>query len=254
MSDEQSVYGVKAALALIERRPDDVLRLHYRKERRAQLKGVLAWAASKRLPYRELDEDSLKKVAGGSHHEGVVVIAKPLRFTAFDAAGMVPKREEAGSQPARVPSRHPLWVAVDGVENPHNLGAILRSCAFFGAEGVLVGGANPGDKVNQAAIRIAEGGAEYVRLIAAPDLTQVLTSLGLQGWAVLGLETDGSPLPRVRPARPVLLVLGHEHEGLRPAIRKACTAVHRIPGAGPLASLNVSVAAGVALALLQPHG
>lgn len=253
MSDEQSVYGVKAALALIERRPDDVLRLHYRKDRRAQLKGVLAWAASKRLPYRELDEDSLKKVAGGSHHEGVVVIAKPLRFTAFDAGGAVPRQEQVGSQPARPPPR-PLWVAVDGVENPHNLGAILRSCAFFGADGVLVGGASPGDKVNQAAIRIAEGGAEYVRVTAAADLAQVLTSLGLNGWAVLGLETDGSPLPRSRPARPVMLVLGHEHEGLRPLIRQACSAVHRIPGAGPLASLNVSVAAGVALALLQPSG
>jgi TrmH RNA methyltransferase len=264
MSDEQSVYGVKAALALIERRPDDVLRLHYRKDRRAQLKGVLAWAAAKRLPYRELDEDSLKKVAGGSHHEGVVVIAKPLRFVAFTAGALTAGPSAAGgtrgasgpglSAEAREPRPRPLWVAVDGVENPHNLGAILRSCAFFGADGVLVGGANPGDKVNQAAIRIAEGGAEYVRVTAAPDLAQVLTSLGLNGWAVLGLETDGSPLPRSRPARPVMLVLGHEHEGLRPPIRKACSAVHRIPGAGPLASLNVSVAAGVALALLQPSG
>ena len=253
MSDEQSVYGVKAALALIERRPGDVLRLHYRADRRAQLKGVLAWAASRKLPYRELDEESLKKVAGGSHHEGLVVIAKPLRYGSFaaEAAEAAGDRETAAERAPRGPQ--PLWVAVDGVENPHNLGAILRSCAFFGAEGVLVGGAAPGDKVNQAAIRIAEGGAEYVRLAGEEKLAERLTALGQQGWAVLGLETDGSPLPQQRPGRPVLLVLGHEHEGLRPEIRRACSTVHRIAGSGTLASLNVSVAAGVALALLlQP--
>jgi TrmH RNA methyltransferase len=247
MSDEQSVYGVKAALALIERRPGDVLRLHYRADRRAQLKGVLAWAATRRLPYRELDEESLKKVAGGSHHEGLVVIARPLRYGSF-AAEAAEVTDERGPR-----GRQPLWVAVDGVENPHNLGAILRSCAFFGADGVLVGGAAPGDKVNQAALRIAEGGAEYVRLAGEENLAARLTALVGEGWAVLGLETDGSPLPRQRPARPVLLVLGHEHEGLRPEIRRACTAVHRIPGRGTLASLNVSVAAGVALALLEPR-
>jgi RNA methyltransferase, TrmH family len=244
MNDEQSVYGVKAALALVERRPDDVLRLHYRADRRGQLKGVLAWAATKRLPYRELDEDSLRKVAGGTHHEGLVVIAKPLRFTEF-----APGASAASSGPARA-TRTPLWLALDGVENPHNLGAMLRSAAFFGVDGVLVGGIAPGDKVNQAAIRIAEGGAEYVALAATPNLTTALSAQAGRGWNILGLETDGSPLPRQRPTRPTLLVLGHEHEGLNPEIRRARTTIHRIPGEGTLASLNVSVAAGVALALL----
>jgi TrmH RNA methyltransferase len=265
MSDEQSVYGVKAALALVERRPGDVLRIHYRADRRAQLKGVLSWAASRRLPYRELDEEGLRKVAGGTHHEGLVVIAKPLRFAPFapeaqtnaprepSARANDPRAARARTTPPSPPGareRHSIWLALDGVENPHNLGAILRSAAFFGAAGVLVGGAAPGDKVNQAALRVAEGGAEYVRVAAVPDLAAALAAQAAQGWAVLGLETDGTPLPRSRPARPILLVLGHEHEGLRPAIRAACGAVHRIPGDGTLASLNVSVAAGVALALL----
>lgn len=247
MGDEQSVYGVKAALALIEKRPSDVVRLHYRKDRRAQLKGVLSWAASRRLPYRELDDDALRKVAGGSHHEGVVVIARPLRYAAFTPA---PPEQEDQSASAR---HKPVWVAVDGVDNPHNLGAIVRSCAFFGATGLLVGGPEPGEKVNQAAIRIAEGGAEYVRLAAVPDLARTLGDLAAQGWMVLGLETDGTLLPRLRLGRPLALVLGNEQEGLGPSIRASCTAVHRIPGTGSVASLNVSVAAGVALALLHSN-
>jgi TrmH RNA methyltransferase len=255
MSDEQAVYGVKAALAVLERRPEDVLRIHYRADRRAQLKGVLSWAAGRRLPYRELDEESLRKVAGGTHHEGLVVIARPLRYAPFDKAAFGSAAQAAAppSGSAAAAGR-PVWLALDGVENPHNLGAILRSAAFFGAEGVLVGGAAPGDKVNAAAVRVAEGGADYVRVAAAEDLAAALSGRAMQGWQVLGLETDGSPLPRLRHAHPILLVLGQEREGLRPAIRAACSAVHRIPGSGPLASLNVSVAAGVALALLLSPG
>ncbi|MFI5400615.1 MAG: TrmH family RNA methyltransferase [SAR324 cluster bacterium] len=259
MSDEQTVYGMKAALALLERRPEAVLRIHYRADRRAQLKGVLAWAASRRLPYRELDEDSLRKVAGGMHHEGLVVVAKPLRFAEFAPGAIAPAARPAkGRQAARGSpssgSMEQVWLALDGVENPHNLGAILRSAAFFGAGGVLVGSAAPGATVNPAAIRTAEGGAEYVGVAAAPDLAATLSAQAARGWTVLGLETDGAPFPRQRPPAPILLVLGHEHEGLRPAIRQACSAVYRISGGGTLASLNVSVAAGVALALLSAAG
>ena len=259
MSDEQTVYGMKAALALLERRPDAVLRIYYRADRRAQLKGVLAWAAGRRLPYRELDEESLRKVAGGMHHEGLVVVAKPLRFGEFAPAAIAPGPMERAVRPARgiQPARGAMdrvWLALDAVENPHNLGAILRSAAFFGAGGVLVGGAAPGSAVNPAAIRTAEGGAEYVGVAAAPDLAATLSAQAAKGWRVLGLETDGAPFPRQRPPAPILLVLGHEREGLRPAIRQACSAVYRISGGGTLASLNVSVAAGVALALLGAAG
>ncbi|MFI5400742.1 MAG: TrmH family RNA methyltransferase [SAR324 cluster bacterium] len=282
MTDEQTVYGMKAALALLERRPEAVLRIHYRADRRAQLKGVLAWAASRRLPYRELDEDSLRKVAGGMHHEGLVVVAKPLCFAEFAPAVIGPtafapaarprnrrdprrggpqigdggsgaSRERSAAAPGSqtIRAMDLVWLALDGVENPHNLGAILRSAAFFGAGGVLVGGVAPGTPVNPAAIRTAEGGAEYVCVAAAADLAATLSAQPANGWRVLGLETDGAPFPRERPTAPILLVLGHEHEGLRPAIRQACSAVYRISGEGTLASLNVSVAAGVALALLS---
>jgi TrmH RNA methyltransferase len=219
---------------------------------------VLSWAASRRLPYRELEEEELRKVAGGAHHEGLVVIAKPLRYAAFTLEGAGAgaagdPRHGSRSGPVEGPATPPIWVALDGVENPHNMGAVLRSCAFFGVAGLLAGGAAPGEKVNQAALRVAEGGAEYVRLAAAPDLAHALTALTAQGWAVLGLETDGTPLPQGRPPRALVLVLGQEHEGLRPAVRTACTGIHRLVGGGPLTSLNVSVAAGVALALLRSN-
>ncbi len=241
--DEQTVYGVKAALALLERRPQDVLRLLFRPERLPQLKGILSWAASQHLPYRQLDEEALRKVAGSPHHEGLVVVAKPLLFRGFDPGAAL-----TGA-----------WLALDGVDNPHNLGAILRSCAFFGVTGVLVGGAEPDAKVNQAVLRVAEGGAEHVRVCAPPaaagpapgGLAPVLAALAQRGVTVLGLETDASQtlLPG-SAVPPMMLVVGNEQTGLSPAVRAACSAVQAIRGSGAVTSLNVSVTAGVALAWL----
>jgi TrmH RNA methyltransferase len=237
--DEQTVYGMKAALALLERRPEDVLRLHFRADRLAGLKKTLAGLAARRLPYRELDEESLRKVAGGPHHEGLVVVARPLCYR---------------PPPERLPSAG-LWLALDGVDNPHNLGAILRTCAFFGVQGALAGGEQPGQKVNAAVLRVAEGGAEYVPLHAAPDLAGTLRGLRAGGLPVLGLETDApAPLEAAPRAATLVLAVGNESAGLSQAVRAACTGLHALRGAGPLRSLNVSVATAVALSRLMEPG
>jgi TrmH RNA methyltransferase len=142
-------------------------------------------------------------------------------------------------------------VALDRVGNPHNLGAIARSCAFFGIEGLVIGGLEPGARINSAFLRMAEGGAERISLFASLHLSPCLEALKGKGLAVIGLETDADrrldegPLPR-----PACLVFGNENEGLSRAVRQVCTGLVTIPGAWPGASLNVSVSVGVALAAL----
>ncbi len=233
--DEQTVYGMKAVLALLEKRPEAVLRLFYRSDRMERLKGMLAWLGARRLPYRELDEEGLRKAAGGPHHEGVVVAALPLRYAATPAAGLA-----AGA-----------WLALDGVDNPHNVGAILRSAAFFGAVGVIVGGAQPDEKVNAAVLRVSEGGAEHLQLCGEPELARALEGLAAH-LPVLGLETDSRrPLRDAPRAATFVLVVGNEQTGLSADVRRACSALYGIPGSGLVGSLNVSVATGVALALLM---
>ncbi len=232
--DEQIVYGLKAVLALLEMRPQAVRRLFYRADRLDRLKGMLAWLAARRLPYRELDEEGLRKVAGGTHHEGVVVAAEPLRHAALPPEPLPPG----------------VWLALDGLDNPHNIGAILRSAAFFGAAGVLVGGAQPGDKVNAAVLRVSEGGAEHLALCGAGELAPLLARLAA-GVPVLGLETDAQrAVQEARRAATFVLAVGNEQTGLSPDVRRACTTLCAIPGSGRVGSLNVSVATGVALALL----
>ena len=237
---EQTVYGVKAALALLEHRPQDVRRIYHASALRGLLAPHLAWAASRHLPYRELDGDALAKVADGTHHEGLVVVAEALRYRA-----LTPELARAGGPAA-------LWLAMDRVENPHNLGALLRTAAFFGLSGVLAGGAAAGDKVNAAVLRVSEGGAELVPLFGAPDLPAALRTLREGRCRVLGLETDGAlPLAAAiadgLTSGPLALVLGQERDGLSTLARSACDALCVLEGGGPLPSLNVSVAAAVAL-------
>ena len=235
-ADEQVVYGVKAALALFRRRPQDILRIFHSRARRHELADVLRWAAGTRRVYREVDVEALHKLAKSPHHEGVVIVAHPLRYVPLTAEAA------AGAQ---------TWVVLDAVDNPHNLGAILRTCGFFGVGAALVGGAAPGSKVNTAALRVAQGGAEAVALHAAAELPAALGVLKARGVALIGLETDAPAALGSRPQRaPWALVLGHEQSGLSPDVRRLCTALYAIQGSGAVGSLNVSVAAALGIALL----
>ena len=270
--EPQTLYGLKACLAMLEHRPDDLVRLYHAEGMRRQLRGMLSWAAARHIPYRELDAEALAKVAKSAHHEGIVVVCRPLRHLALTPA--------TAAEAARAGE---VWMALDGVSNPHNLGAIVRSCAFFGVGGLLTGGASPRDKVNAAVPRVAEGGAEHVRFFAAPEFPAALRALVQAGFRVIGLETDGGrPLeealanpqknspensPENSPASQALtLVLGQEREGISREARRVCgevchiqrgpmtggsTAGEDMAGvntAGGLSSLNFSVTAGVALA------
>lgn len=245
---DQKVYGRKACMALLNSRPHDVVRLYHAPALRDELSGILPWLAARRLPYRELDEEGLRKVADGPHHEGIVVAAQPLLYRSWPPPDLL-EESHGGKEKA-------LWLALDGVTNPHNLGAMLRTSAFYGVAGVLLGGTEPGEKVNAAVLRVAEGGAEWVPLFAAPKLPSALIDLHQAGLGVIGLETDGRATLELATesgmtAEGTVIVLGQEQSGLSLQVRQACGALCSLEGPGRLDSLNVSVAAGVALALLS---
>ena len=234
---EQIVYGRKACWAIFAQRSQDIQRIYYAVSLREEMAPLLKWAAASHVLTRELDEEGLRRVSDATHHEGLVLSVKPLRYTALDEA---------------LPGRGTVWVALDRVGNPYNAGAILRSCAFFAVERVLVGGVAPGGSVNAAALRAAQGGAETLQLVAAEPLAPVLLALSSRGIPIIGLESDArAAFGAERLTTPCVLVLGHEQEGLSVAVRHACTQLCAIPGKGAVSSLNVSVTAGIALALLS---
>jgi len=229
-----TVYGVRTCLAVFDQRRADIVRIFYRPDRLSQLQKVLKWAASKRLVYRELDEDGMRRVSQSTHHEGVAMVVRPrLCLEATERAVSV-----GGT-----------WVALDGVGNPHNVGAILRTCAFFEVQGILLGDMAPGTRLSSALMRMAEGGAEFVPVFGCMDLARSLEVMRRCGFEVAGVETDGVALAAgaLRAARRIL-VFGSEQEGLTQRVRRLCAGIYSIPGSGRLGSLNVSVAVGVALA------
>lgn len=231
------VYGLSAALAVLARRPEQVKNIAHTSAVRAEIGEALREAARRRIAYREVSDAELGRMAGSIHHEGICLLVKerPLASLAELAQRTAPRG---------------LVIALDRVSNPHNVGAILRSAAFFGARGMIVsglGGRRGG--LPAAAVRIAAGAAEHMPIARVDDLGAALRELSASGLAVVGADAHASAtLSELRWPERCVLVMGSEDLGLSKPVRGRCDLLIRIAGSGAVESLNVSVAAGVVLA------
>ncbi|CAI2719589.1 TrmH family RNA methyltransferase [Nitrospina watsonii] len=233
---EWTLCGWNACMRAFEQRPDGLLRLYYHKDRSKALYRIKQWCAKRKLPYRELDEESLNRAAAGVHHEGVVMVTAPLPVTTLYKFLEKP-----------VPANW-IGVAFDGVANTHNVGAVLRSCAYFGVRGVLLEKAQRPVAVASSTARTAEGALEVVPMYECADLSSGLRDLKSKNVFVIGTDPEAKDsLYDVEIPFPCVLVLGGEKEGLSKRVRDRCDKVVRIPGETAIQSLNVSVAAGVVL-------
>jgi len=239
----ERVYGLAAALAAFETRPEAVVSIAYTEALRHPLASLLKSAARRRIAYREVDAEALAKLAQSVHHEGVCLLVRPR-----PAPSLPELLQSLGAQG--------LLLALDGVQNPHNIGAILRSAAYFGARALVytrqaADGVDVASPLPAAARRVAEGGAEHVPALGVPSLSGLLREAKRQGIAVVGSDARARTTAAAYawPARAVL-VLGHEQQGMTRATREQCDQLLRIegPGAEHIDSLNVSVAAGIFLA------
>jgi RNA methyltransferase, TrmH family len=239
----QRVYGLSAALAIFEHRPDAVISIAHTEAVRRPLAPLLSEAARRRIAYREVDDETLARMAESVHHEGVCLLVRPLPPVTLDDV-------------ARLAGERGLVLALDSVDNPHNVGAILRSAAYFGACALLLGAQAGKQPLTAATRRVAEGGAELVPVARPADFAKALRELQAHGFSIVGADARGKlRVSELRwPARAVL-VLGHERHGVSDAARAACDTLVRIPGTGAVESLNVSVAAGILIAsFVAAHG
>ena len=244
----ERVYGLAAALAAFEVRPDAVISIAYTEALRHPLAELLKSAARRRIAYREVDAESLTRMAESVHHEGVCLLLRPR--VAPSAPELITGLGERG-----------LVLALDGVQNPHNIGAILRSAAYFGVHSLLYASderkAGAAPTLSAAARRVAEGGAEYLPALGVTSLAGVLREAKRQGLAIIGSDAhaNASVASYAWPAR-ALLVLGHEQHGMTRSVREQCDQLLRIdgPGAEHIDSLNVSVAAGIFMASYAASG
>ena len=236
-SDELRLYGWNAVQALFEHRPQALRKLYLTEALIPRMQPVLKWCVANRVGYRVVEDGDLNKLAATTHHEGLV--ADVLR------APMLALDEWLATLPAGKPVLA-LWL--DGVGNPHNFGAILRSAAHFGAAAILL----PDTAtlaLSGAAARVAEGGAESVPLVRLPELPEAMAQLRAAGLSLAATLVDGGEdlFASALPSR-LVYVMGAEGEGMDRELAQDCDHQVSIPGTGAVESLNVASATAVLLA------
>lgn len=234
-------YGRHAVTSLLEHQPLSVKALWLaeglQEETAAHFERL---AAQYGISVQRSSRSALDRMAEGGVHQGVVAQVRPAEGVGgTDLKGVLASLAES--------ARPPLLLVLDGVEDPHNLGACIRTAAAAGAHGVIVPRGR-GAALTPAARKAAAGGAEIVPLIEVPNLARCIPDLQEAGLMVYGLagEADTS-LYDAKLDTPCALVLGAEGSGLRQLTRTRCDQLLSIPMAPEPASLNVSVAAGVCL-------
>jgi TrmH RNA methyltransferase len=230
-------HGLRACEALFAKRPQEIVRVYVAPGRQKHFQNMLAWCASERRGFQVVADENLERLTKSVHHEGVAILAKQVRR--WDLAALLAA--------AAAPAMGPL-VYLDGVQNPHNLGSILRTAAHFGA-GAIVGGAGDLPPLSPAAVRVAEGAAEHVPVCDLADPARDFGRLKKAGWQVVVASShQGEPLFQARIRPRALFVLGSEGEGVSRPIDALADLRVTIPGTGTVESLNVAVACGVVLA------
>lgn len=234
---ELRVFGLHACLAVFRRRREAIRKVYLEKDRLGALREVIAHCVANRIGYRLLPGEELEKLTKSQHHEGVCfeVLRAPLQSLDDALAALRPDA--------------PAWFAwLDGVGNPHNLGALLRSAAHFEVAGVIVPTSSPLD-LSGAAARVAEGGAEFVPMARVDDVHAALQALRDADFDVVATVPAGAAnLYASRLAARSVLVFGAEGEGMSRELIAAATQRLSIPGSGRVESLNIAASAAVLLA------
>ncbi len=195
---------------------------------------LVARARELRIPIETHDKRALERLTRGGVHQGVAAELQPL--PAFTLEELV----TGGEGPA-------LLVVLDAVEDPQNVGAIIRSADAAGAHGV-VRQARHAARLEGAAVRASAGAVNHVRIATVVNISRALEDLRQLGVWTVGLDAaGGEPYDAVDYTQPTALIVGAEGTGLRRLVRETCDRVVSIPMAGAVSSLNASVAVGVAL-------
>ncbi len=241
--DELRYYGRNACLALWQMRPKDIIRVYVKKDLSETFAPLLKFCSQQRKSYHLVSEGDLERLTDSKHHEGICVVAKERQTL----------REQDFFK--ELSSQRNLVLFLDGVGNPHNFGAILRTAAHFGVR-YVAGLAEELPRISPSANRTSEGGAEHVSVVKVKDTEQFLDRLKGLGFQVYGFDPGEKAISLFdsRIAQKAVFVMGAERSGLSGLLRSLSDVQVRIAGTGAVESLNVSVAAALAMAEFQRQG
>src|SRR5712691_4588854 len=228
------IYGINPVLEALRAKRVTAIRVSPRTDER--LTGILRLAEAQGIPVRRATADELNRLAGGArhHHQGVVA-------DVHDTADLSVEDLVAGAAGA------PLIVVLDQIEDPHNVGAILRTVDAAGADG-LVRQSRHAARLDGAAAKASAGAVAHVKIAEVVNIARAIEILKDAGVWTVGLDGDAPKrYDEVDLTVPTAIVVGAEGTGLRRLVRERCDWVVSIPMSGHVQSLNVSVAAGIVL-------
>ena len=237
MSQWEMVYGIHAVEALLRHHPKRVKQLWIAEGRQEpRIQAVVTLADAARVPVQTHSRQSLDEQVDGVH-QGIVAHVSPSQIW---GEAMLEELLDRAEGP-------PLLLMLDGVTDPHNLGACLRTADAAGVQAVII----PKDKsasLNATVRKVACGAAEVIPLVAVTNLARTLEKLKKRGLWVVGTAGEAEQdVYDVDMTGPTVLVMGAEGKGMRRLTRELCDFLVRLPMSGSFSSLNVSVATGVCL-------
>lgn len=237
MKAVETIYGLHAVRSMLLRHPERVRAVKFAERRDdPRTKEIEELARKGGRPVQRIDARALAQSLGDVSHQGVIAEIEPL-----------PPWTEDDLVTALETAKDPIVLVLDGVQDPHNLGACLRTADACGALAVVV----PKDRaaqLNATARKVAVGAAETTPVVSVTNLARALKLLKEAGLWVVGADADGPKFAHETDLKGgVVLVLGAEGSGLRQLTRQTCDFVVRLPQLGAVESLNVSVAAGMLL-------
>lgn len=232
------IYGINPVRELLFFRPSLLEKVIVSQGRTAgPLAEIAALAAQKGVPFLVSDKRELERLSGGGVHQGVVGLCRPFRYADLDQV---------------IANRHPclkydLVVLLDGVTDPQNLGAIMRTAHCLGANGLVIA-EHRAASVTPAAVKASAGAAYLLPTARVVNLVGTVGYLKERGFWIYGADAAAATvMGEVRYDGPCGLVMGSEGKGIRPLVKKNCDFLISIPLRGRVASLNVSVATGIIL-------
>ena len=203
-------------------------------EKSGAIVGILAKARDKKIPVKEVDRTKLDYVSGGATHQGIVAFAAAKDYSTVD--DILEYAESKGEAP--------FVVVLDEVEDPHNLGSIIRSAECAGAHGVVITKRRSAP-VTATVVKPSAGAAEHMRIARVVNLVSAIETLKKEGLWIAGADMAGNSMYEADMKGGFALVIGSEGSGLSKLVKENCDMTASIPMVGDIDSLNASVATGV---------
>jgi 23S rRNA (guanosine2251-2'-O)-methyltransferase len=230
------LYGINTASEILKQRKRQIFNVYVSKDtKNPRIREILSALAKIKVPVHFCEQSILDRMLPNTNHQGIIFEVEPIKYFSVDEALSTEKE-----------IKKTVWVGIDSITDPMNLGSIIRSAACFKVSAIII----PQKRtigITPAVEKSASGAVQTINIISVVNLNQTIISLKQKGFWIYGTDKSGTPITNIRFSFPLLLVLGSEGSGMHFKTLKHCDEVVSVPQKGGVESLNVSVAAGICL-------